>query len=425
MVTTEVTGPLTIAWSGDPAHGCAAVGVCGVTGTLQMTFGAEEESASGGPFIMAEGDTSAVARVRTTAPNGSVTTCADLVPAALLFNTAPAGSPFHEGVNGPDAIHAFGAGRCAGPTFDDLAQLSLPARRDTRGDSLSGRISTIAGPFAVTAVSGVRVNIRPGTESGDARGGIDHAPAATAATAATPATAKSAAPRSALVEHAAVTYRITAVTGALTTQFAAAAPPACDPLGACGARGRVVQSLTTHGSVTFRGQRGVTRSVGRRRALADLREGTMTISDTFGALLVQGTVAETTTQTGGLRCHDTSSILLPLASAGRSSPGTDRVTLPGGEPFEPLLGDPFRTRCAGPAASDVLSPNSLTMAAATVRAGELGQRRLTITFRTRRTFRGSVFSGRRSGAVTLALTRERSQGGTRHEPASSARTVTG
>src|SRR5271155_5666391 len=36
-VATSLTGSLTVSWSGDPSRGCAAAGLCGVTGTASGT----------------------------------------------------------------------------------------------------------------------------------------------------------------------------------------------------------------------------------------------------------------------------------------------------------------------------------------------------------------------------------------------------
>ncbi|MGH2871516.1 MAG: hypothetical protein ACRDL5_03530 [Solirubrobacteraceae bacterium] len=36
IVDVTLSGALTIAWSGNPVRGCAAVGQCGVSGTLQV-----------------------------------------------------------------------------------------------------------------------------------------------------------------------------------------------------------------------------------------------------------------------------------------------------------------------------------------------------------------------------------------------------
>ena len=62
-----MTGPLTIAWHGDAAHGCATAGLCGVSGTVQMTFGGESASSGGGSPPLLADDDNAVARVQTRA----------------------------------------------------------------------------------------------------------------------------------------------------------------------------------------------------------------------------------------------------------------------------------------------------------------------------------------------------------------------
>ena len=172
--STEVTGPLLIAWSGDPAHGCAAAGLCGVSGTLQMHFGNGELSGSGGPPELMANDDGAVARVQTTAPDGSVTTCVDLVP--VQFDIAVHGASARvAGTLLGLGSQAPSAGRCAGPTSSQLAALRLPARRLAHGYDLSGRTSFATGPFAVTVISGVRARITfGGRRTGSAGHRGDH-----------------------------------------------------------------------------------------------------------------------------------------------------------------------------------------------------------------------------------------------------------
>lgn len=78
QVNITLSGALTIAWTGDPAHGCAAAGLCGVRGSLEMVQGGEAASASGGgPPPLELADQSAVGRVEITQPDGTVTGCAD------------------------------------------------------------------------------------------------------------------------------------------------------------------------------------------------------------------------------------------------------------------------------------------------------------------------------------------------------------
>ncbi|MGH2855968.1 MAG: hypothetical protein ACRDMJ_00630, partial [Solirubrobacteraceae bacterium] len=86
QVTTTMTGALTIAWQADPARGCAAAGLCGVSGSLEMLAGGSGQSSSssgGGPSpIQAElMDPTAAARVMTLGAAGAPdATCTDLVP---------------------------------------------------------------------------------------------------------------------------------------------------------------------------------------------------------------------------------------------------------------------------------------------------------------------------------------------------------
>ena len=417
--TTSLAGPLTIAWSGDPARDCAAPGMCGVSGSVQMRFGRVENETSGGNVVsfsggdpeLVEGTDSAVARVHTTAPDGSVTTCADPLAASMLVVLPRGLGPPPAGDRFPDVVQLPSAGRCAGPTAADLSNLLLPLRRDAHGYDLSGSISLTAGPFAVTLDSGLRVNVIRHRLPVVARGGGSSGEITPLKT------------RTHLVEGAKVTYRVTGITGALTTDFAGLAPPRCDGLGACGAQGQLEQSFATHGALSFRGMRIVARSVGRRDALADMRQGRLSLSDTMDALLIRGHVSETSSQTGGLRCRDTSSFVLP-SEYSRSRRDRDELTLAGGASFDGSVADPFRTRCPGPNAADVLG-NAQAIARATVTAGRLGDRRLSITFHGDGPFSGIGYAGRRTGGVVMSLRLEHSSGGTRREISVAGETVGG
>ena len=406
QVNTAVTGPLTIAWRGDPAHGCASAGLCGVSGTAQMTFGGESASSGGGPPELLANAT-AVARVQTTQPDGSVATCVDVVPIALGLAVHGTTASVATGFPGPGGLAgAPSSGRCAGPTAGDMAALRLPARRDGHGYDLTGHTAFVAGPFAVTAISGVRVLISFGSSGGSG----------TTIIGGTTAPGPPIKLRSALVEHASLTYRVIGLAGSLTTDFAGAAPPQCDALDACGVTGHLAQSFATRGAVTFSGARIVRRRVGRKVALADLRDGRMRVLNTFGAQPVRATVQETASQPGGLPCAAASSASLIGAPVARPRRGGAELVLPdpqdefgfgGGSP------DPFRTYCPGPATQDILGPNGGALATATVTAGQLGGPRLSITFRSHGVFHSPVYTGRRSGTVTLKLALVRGTGGTR------------
>jgi hypothetical protein len=398
--STQVTGPLLIAWSGDPAHGCATAGLCGVSGTLQMHFGDDELSGSGGPPQLMANDDGAVARVQTTAPDGSVTTCTDLVPVQFDFGVRGATARMGAGVLSLGS-QAPSAGHCAGPTAGELSAVTLPARRLAHGYDLSGRTSFVSGPFAVTVISGVRARITFGGSGGGGEiisGGGTSVPTK---------------PRSVLVERTSVTYHVVGFSGALTTDFAGLAAPECDALGACGATGRLVQSFTASGDLQFLGARITTRYAGRGRALADLRRGAMTLSDTFAQQVVQEAVAESSAQGDGPPCMATSSILLIGVLPNRPRRGNDELRLSDTfDDFGDGSPDAFRTPCPGPSAQDILGPNGGALATATVSAGQLGDRHLAITFHGGGTFRGSAYAGRRGGTVVLALALVRSTGGT-------------
>jgi hypothetical protein len=406
VVNSELTGPLLIAWRGDPAHGCAGAGLCGVTGTLQMHLGGASASSSGGAPQLIANDDGAVARVQTTQPDGSVTTCADLVPVQFDFGLGRAG-----GRLAAEISTAFGSGqtpssgRCAGPTSGDMAKLALPARRVASGYDFSGHSSFTAGPFAVTVISGVRGRITFGSQGGGA-GGSDISVVS--------GTTVPVKPHSALVERASFTYRVSGFSGVLNTDFAGLTPPQCDALGACGVTGRLVQAFAAHGSLTFMGARIATRRAGRDRALADLRHGDMPLSDTFAEQAVHESVAETSAQTGGLACAATSSIALAGALASRPRRGSDKLEL--SDPVDGFGGGPldaFRTPCPGPSAQDILGPGGGAMATATVAARRLGAGHLSIVFRSRGSFDSSAYTGRRSGVLVLGLVLVRRSGGTR------------
>lgn len=404
VVHTQVFGRLTIAWRGDPARGCAAAGLCGVSGTLQMNFGGDESVGPPPPQLNAT-DPSAVARVQTTEPDGSVITCADLVPVTLDLTVHRSGGRVTARTAAADPVPGPNSGRCAGPTSGDLAALPLPARRAPHGYDLSGRTTSTAGPFAVTVISGVHAVIGPG--GGGGLGGLLFGPGP----------GGSGGPvktHPALVEHARVTYRVIGFSGAMTADFAGLAAPQCEPVGACGVSGRLVQSFATRGSVTFLGARIVTRHFGRDRAVADMRHGDMVLFDSLGARPVRETVRETSTQTGGLPCVTASSVLVGAGQAGQPRRGRDDLVLAddGGD-FELAGADAFRTSCPGPSAQDILGPKGGALATATVPARELGARRLSITFRGGGGFAGSSYAGHRSGAVVLSLALVGSGGGTR------------
>jgi hypothetical protein len=416
-VNITLSGALTVAWTGAPAHGCAAAGLCGVSGSLEMVQGGEAASVSGGGTPPLElSDQSAVARVETTQPDGTVTSCADLVPVDVFLTVRKTRGGPRATLDPSDALSTPSSGRCAGPTAADISAMKLPARRlGSRGYDLSGQTTVAVGPFELTAISTVRAHFTYGNQRGGL-GGLG----AFSGFGGGPRPGK---PHPALQESAVARYRVTGVSGALDTDFAAVAPPLCDGLGVCGATGSLTQTISTHGTVIFAGTRLVSHRVGRSGALADLRRGRLLLFDTFGARPIHETVAETLTQTDAARCTDTSSLELAAPPFTGAHPGVDELALPASvEDLGFGAPDPFRTRCAGPSGADITGPGGGPVATATVTAGELGGHHLSITFRPRAAFHGQDYSGRRTGSVVVSMTLVRQSGGTRrvkrfaHEP---------
>jgi hypothetical protein len=422
QVNVTLTGGLTVVWTGDPARGCAAAGQCGVRGSLQMVQGDEAASESGGGAPPLElSDQSAVARVQTTAPDGTFTGCADLVPVDFFLTVRKTRGAARATLDASDALGAPSSGRCAGPTAADIGTMKLPARQmGSRGYDLSGQTSFGAGPFEVTAISTVRAHFTYGNQgdqvglggfgflSGGVGGGGSTRPLK---------------PRPALQESAMARYRITGVSGALDTDFAGVAPPLCDGLGDCGATGRLTQTISTHGTVLFAGTRLVSHRVGLSGALADLRRGRLLLFDSFGVRPIHETVAEMLSQSDGASCTDTGSLRLARTSSAGPHRGVDELALAAGA-GELGFGspDPFRTRCPGPSTADIIGTGGGSVATATVTAGELGDRHLSIAFRPRAAFDGPDYSGRRTGSVVVSMTLVHQSGGTRrvkrvpHEP---------
>ncbi|MGZ4244409.1 MAG: hypothetical protein ACXVSE_08970 [Solirubrobacteraceae bacterium] len=402
-----LTGSLTIAWVGDPAGGCAAVGVCAVRGSVVMLLGNGSESASSGPAPLDVSDENAVARVQTTAPDGTVTACADLVPVDFTLAVRRIGGAPRATINVPESIGLPSAGRCAGPTGADLRGLALPARRfGAHGYDMTGQSSFRGGPFTVSAFSTVRAHITYGPQHG---GPFGVGPGVGGVIGSTRPLKR----RSALEESATVVYRVTGLAGALNTDFAGLAPPLCDGLGACGTSGRLVQTFAMGGTLSFSGTRLVRRRIRAQGALADLRRGRLQLFDTFGSSPLRTTVDETLARSDGSHCSD-HAVTDFSAGTDRARRASDELRLsanPGEFPGGGI--DPFRTRCPGPSAADILGPGNQPLGAATVSAAQLGDPRLSIVFRNRGSFDGTAYAGERGGAVVLSLSLVRSRGVTR------------
>ncbi|MDQ6803926.1 MAG: hypothetical protein M3065_02920 [Actinomycetota bacterium] len=416
-VTVQLVGSLTIAWQGDQARGCAAEGLCGVSGSLQMLPGSPSSSSPGSPPIEIV-DSGAAARVTELSATGATeATCADVVPVdfELVVKHASSGG-LRALVSQASSPQLPSAGRCAGPTAADLSSLALPARKmGSHGYDLSGRTSFGAGPFTVTAISTMRALFSRGTGGFGGLGGLGGL--GSVSTTSVGRSLPAPKTHTELQEQAQVEYRIAGISGALTTTFAGLAPPLCDPVGACGTTGSLSESFTAGGRLTFFGSRIVKRQVGSGAALADLSAGRLRVDDSFGGIPMEATASETVAGPGGATCSDRHTEG-PFAGQSRSR-GRQAIELqlaPGGQPSLFATGglDALRTRCPGPSSADVLGSSPL--ATATLPVSALGAGPLTVPFRGKPAFTGTAYAGQRGGSVVLLLVLVHSSGGTSRVP---------
>lgn len=408
----QLRGSLTVSWSGDPSDGCAAQGVCGVTGSLQMvpTSTSGESSSSPEPSLppLELTDEAAVARVVQTAAGGSTpAACADVVPVDFDLAVSSRDGTLRATVNRIESFELPSSGRCAGPTQADMVALTLPARRLHDGYDLSGQATFRAGPFAVAVTSTVRALVSDRPPAGPATVLVAGAGSRVTVVAPPPG-------RSELLENAQLTYRVTSIRGGLSQSFTALAAPLCEPLGACGTGGELSESFSGGGVFGFSGTRVVTRRVGKRAALADLAAGRLNLEALQQAASFPSTVRETLIEPGGTTCTDAASQPASLSGAGTRHGRTVTLSL---SPSGLLQGpsgavDPLRTRCPGPSRADVLGPQGGALATATLPASDLGRRRLTLTFQHPGAFQGSAYDGQRGGSVVLTLRLTGTSGGT-------------
>ena len=232
--------------------------------------------------------------------------------------------------------------------------------------------------------------------------------------------------RHVLVEYATLRYRITGAGGALGATFAGSPPPYCVPLDSCGVRGVLRLAVKGfRGVLQLSGTRTVSHRVGRVGALRDANHGRILLGADPAVMALSGTTSEILArqQGAGAGCLDTTRIrpLLRISffSATPSRPGV---------PLEiagPLDGtDPLRTDCPGPSSADIVGASDpfasefgaqIPLAKGSLPFGSLAARTATVTLAERGSFRGTGYSGTRSGAVSLSLTLLGFTGGTRQE----------
>ena len=414
----NVLGTLTYAWHGDRARGCASRGLCGAQGSVIVHFDGYGQITSR-PIrgTVSVFGASATARVRRDDPGAQPAECVDAISVAefgiTLVRLAPGR---YRATLEPGQISG---GRCAGPLASQIGKLRLPASRlrtHRIGFDVRGRASFAAGPFSGVLVS--TLMLRPDTTD---QAGSGNSGGSTAFVFPPPRPV-----RHVLVEYATLRYRITGAGGALGATFAGSPPPDCAPLDSCGVRGVLRLAVSGfRGVLRLSGTRTVSHRVGRLGALRDARHGRILLGADAAFMTLSGTTSEILArqQGAGAGCLDTTRVhpLLRVSffSAMPSRPGV---------PFDiagPLDGsDPLRTDCPGPSSADIVGASDpfasefgaqKALARVSLPFGSLAARKTTVTLTERGGFRGTGYSGARSGGVSLSLTLLGSTGGTRQE----------
>jgi hypothetical protein len=408
---TRVAGSVTIAWHGDPARGCAAAGVCDIRGTLTYTPGQpffQVLKLPHGGFEPQELQLvdllapPAVVRVRRDPPGAAPSMCVDTVsvPFLLLSPTSLAGGRFRYDFS--DALLSqagLSAGRCAGPVPSDLRG-KLPSgvldmralRHGSELMNMSSRQPFASGPFSGETVStlGVRVDALSRFRSDESNGSVVGRPR----------------PRRRVVRllQLDLTYRSAGFGGSLETSFSGVDGPLCAGLDACGASGTIGYTPAgVRAQVVVLAQRRLRTGEHPtpRTALADLRAGRLRVFGFAGSAPdAVARVSSTLSRPGDATCTDSVTTAFPgldVSAVSRS------LGLRLGASDEQGDTDWLRTRCPGPAQSDILAGGAL--AVGQIGLAALGKRALTVRLSRPGAFVSGAYRGTRSGALTLRLAR--------------------
>lgn len=397
------TGSVTYTWQGDPAHGCAAAGLCGVRGEVVVAAqGVASAFSSHGiidvPFF-SPGPT-----VRADGPGG---VCVD-APAG------PQGSDLfitrrrRGGLVGR-IEQSLSSGRCAGPTAQDLARLTLPVRRiGGRRPSydLRGRRSFAAGPLVGMVVSTVmlRASNRGGGFSSSS--GSFSAP---------PPPGRR---HKIMFERVTLRYRMQSLPSALTVTFSGEPDPFCAALASCGAAGTLNLSLPRLSRIlTVTAQREVAKRVSSHRAMADLRRGALRLDVGPPIPFHAGPpaqVSETLRAGDGSSCQAVSSSreAQVIVNPGQFAGGPrDTVQVVLTDLNEAGL---MRTYCPGPDDTDMFGHSSI-LARVTLGREQLLRRSSVFALSRSGSFAGPGYQGTFGGALQFSLTLEHVHAGTVQE----------
>jgi hypothetical protein len=390
----RVSGSVVATWTGDPARGCAAAGLCETRGSATYRPGFSGRltvGRHGVSFAGAEGAEPPIVRVRDGAPTAP-TACADVLESIFSpLSFAYLGDELQVSLEALD----LSAGRCAGPRTIDLAH-ALPQgkiktaglRRVGRTIDLSARTRFEAGPFSGELVSTVRVAFgRAHSARDDLSPGVLRGPRSLGG--------------KRRYWQLDLQYRIAAVSGAIVTDFHGIPDAACRALGACGANGSSSYTLKGVGGridVLAGGRLG--RGHARPSLAAALRRlhaGKLVIYAQTHLSHARAVVGESL-NSPGVSCTDSLFTEPPFVDSRAAASGLFLLLRSNG------LGSPadtLRTRCPGPSQADVLGGASL--AHGIVPAAQLGAGTLRVKVASKRAFARNGYAGSRNGELQLDL----------------------
>jgi hypothetical protein len=406
----DATGQVTLTWHGDPARGCAAAGVCDVSGSIVFKPGyfdvygvlrPDGRFYPGAAFVFTSDP--AIVQTRRQVGAGPPSACLDLVDAdgvTLSPTEQPGGRYSFDVSTAHSYTNGLSTGRCAGPTAKQLETafptglLQTPKKgHRSRLLDLTGRKSFTAGPFSGELVSTVTARLWPefyGDDEDDSES--DSVPDRHRRTL-----------RLLTVEFE---YGIQSMAGSLVTTFSGSADPFCRPFDSCGVQGTSTYSTATKGGdVGIGGYRVLGRheKVTRRAALRELRAGRLAVSG--DSILADGAlarIASSVRHADGSSCTDPgeTSPLAPLTVA-RARKAAHFVL--GSSIYD--RGNTLRTDCQGPSEDDVLGPKA-ALATGSVPVTALGAKSLQVKLAAAGSFRAGAYTGSRSGAIDLRLVRK-------------------
>jgi hypothetical protein len=393
-MSLRVSGSLVATWHGDPAHGCAAAGVCEVSGSATYKPGFEgrlDVSRDSVGFGGADSAQPPVVRVRDGSPAARIA-CADVLEGGF--------SPLGFEYLGDELQVTFeelelSAGRCAGPRTLDLAHAlphgSIKTRRLQRAPrvlDLGARSRFVAGPFSGEVISTVRIALgRAQVVRNRFSPGILRVPPGHGGRT-----------RYSVLD---LQYRITDVAGALVTDFHGLPDPACGALGACGTNGSSSYTLKgVSGRIDMTAVRRLRR--GQRRPglgseLRALRGGSLLPYAESRLWHARATVAESVTSPAG-SCSDSLFTEPPIIDS-RSTRKQLVLLVRSGDIGS--LGDTLRTRCPGPSQSDVLRRGSLAHGGIALAA--VGGKTIQVSLGSTLSFSKNGYAGSRHGQLQLQL----------------------